>query len=401
MTRDVLLTQRHVAYIPALAPLLAAGRRYRTAYVDSGPWGSEPHQITPYEARRGDRDGTDRAQVFYRRYLCRAVVLLLVFSVVQAAMPAVCNRLMGSVEALASTPFRVAYHNGATRQFTLPEKLDSFDPHRIQGATRIPTWIFEAPPAQKVNASLAPLASHDVKHEGLKGPVQRLIISIQHEGEEPTVLRAMEFDKHGFLLVYVEFEPAAQPQSLPKPRWIHRYQQHPDSSRTRIAYDPDGTIRYVHRMVYDSGKLVEQAEYFGEGMPQSKGVAQDSGTYQRRELQRRWTFVYNAQGQLTREEEVRADGKEIRTTVHDYDQQGHRVTTSDGPLVTRFVYDRAGNLVEEIPPFPRTKKHMSYERFDAMGNWTRATLWLETAPGSHIFQASELTRTIVYHSAAP
>jgi hypothetical protein len=130
--------------------------------------------------------------------------------------------------------------------------------------------------------------------------------------------------------------------------------------------------------------------------------------------------TYDSEGNLI-EEEFSRSGSGYRS-VHTYDAQGKRVTTTQysdrdpglGIEKTVLAYDARGNITElttyytqragdkEVRPIPPPNKRVYTYEFDAHGNWVKQTMTLCSAEsGKPVCEPSLVTyRTITYYPEA-
>lgn len=173
---------------------------------------------------------------------------------------------------------------------------------------------------------------------------------------------AEKYNAKGNLVQIVERDPSG---SI-KQRWIMNYDVQSNLIEKK-EYERDGTLRGRYAYTYDKDRNKTSETHFyrdDHSMRSSKTV-----------------FVYDANGRLT-EEAIYFNGLLSGKTISAYDSKGNR------------------NEVVELNPDGSTsrKSSISYEGFDAAGNWTKAVVseWRSTKGRPDFRRDFVLYRTLTY-----
>lgn len=160
-----------------------------------------------------------------------------------------------------------------------------------------------------------------------------------------------------------------------------------------VERDPDGYIKRRSVMTYDAqSNLIERKRYERGKMLQGRDI-----------------YTYDKDGNKTSETNFYRDGRKMRSgkTAFIYDAIGRLTEEArylNGVLSSRTItkYDSKGNRTEivELNPDGSTsrKDSISYEEFDAAGNWTKAVVseWRSTKGQPDFRRNFVLYRTLTY-----
>lgn len=160
-----------------------------------------------------------------------------------------------------------------------------------------------------------------------------------------------------------------------------------------VERDPNGSVDQRWVLTYDKqGNLIEKKEYESDSR-----------------LQGRYVFTYDKDRNKTSETHFYRDNRSMRSskTVFLYDANG-RITEKaiyfNGVLNGRTTnkYDSKGNRTEVVELEPNgsisARSSLTYEEFDAAGNWTKATVseWRSTKGQPDFRRNFVLYRTLTY-----
>jgi len=189
-------------------------------------------------------------------------------------------------------------------------------------------------------------------------------------------------DEQGRLIRLEEYKPGSP---LPAVKLLGYESPEAERILEALDYNPDGTLRLIHRYVYDeTGRMVDRIELDGEEGP--RGHVTSTWDEQGNEVEEcayrpdgrvhaRHAYGHDEQGRLTLERIYDGDGQLQGTRELDYDDRDNvtekRWHGPDGALQTRFVhvYDDASRIVRsELYGADGALRGSQAFAYDACGN---------------------------------
>lgn len=167
----------------------------------------------------------------------------------------------------------------------------------------------------------------------------------------------VEYDDQGNIISENSYNPDATLQSATVTEYDDNH--HPLLLKN---YDGEGMLCEQISNIYENGRLTEQRQCYGEGMPEySTRMVYENDRLVRRDCYdedkfsyTERAFTYNDKGQLVKEVEYDEDGNEMYVTVNEYDEDGHvinrvrdEVQQKDRRSVT-FEYDAQGRKIKDL-----------------------------------------------------
>lgn len=177
-------------------------------------------------------------------------------------------------------------------------------------------------------------------------------------GEEKTIRdrKTWEYDNKGRKIDHTRYREG-------DPVIIYQYEYDQEGNMTKeIRKLPDGTIDYETVNVYEAGNHIEKNGYFNS------------------QLNDKWIFQYDEEGNRIKEGHAGADGVIYERFVYTYDESGNKIQElryrgeGDYDNKITFEYDDQGNLIEEVQMIGSEEviQTISYDyTYDNKGNWVK------------------------------
>ena len=183
-----------------------------------------------------------------------------------------------------------------------------------------------------------------------------------------------EYDDQGNIISENSYNPDATLQSATVTEYDDNH--HPLLLKN---YDGEGVLCEQISSAYENGRLEEQTQCYGEGMPEyttrmvyenSRLVRRDcydDGEFSYTER----TFDYNDKGQLVKDVEFDEDGNEMYVTTMQYDESGRVIARTRDEVqqhdrrTVNFEYDEQGRKIKDlIYNYEETLIAKIYYRYD-------------------------------------
>jgi YD repeat-containing protein len=183
-----------------------------------------------------------------------------------------------------------------------------------------------------------------------------------------------EYDDQGNIISENSYSPDATLQSATVTEYDDNH--HPLLLKN---YDGEGVLCEQISSVYENGRLVEQTQCYGEGMPEyTTRMVYENDRLVRRDCYDDGEFSYteralsyNEKGQLIKDVEYDEDGQEMYVTVNEYDENGRLINRVRDEVQQKdrrsaaFEYDERGNKIKDlIYNYEETLIAKIYYRYD-------------------------------------
>ena len=174
---------------------------------------------------------------------------------------------------------------------------------------------------------------------------------------EDYISAILEYDNQGNLISENTYNPDATLLSATVTEYDEN--QHPVLVKN---YDGEGMLCEQIRSVYEDGRLVEQTQCYGEGMPEyTTRLVYENNRLVRRNCYDEGEFsyteralTYNDKGQLIKDVEYDEDGQEMYVTTMQYDENGRVVVRVRDEVqqkdrrTVNFEYDAQGRKIKDL-----------------------------------------------------